>query len=93
VRLVKAFGNLTTGVIVGRATPRLNDQIVVPMCGDDSSAKMIVGELIASLGFAALNLGALRQSPLLEPGGKFFGAALTLKEARSVELTSFLAAR
>lgn len=73
-RIVKAFNTLFAARIA--AGPKVGDgRRVVFVAGDDAKAKVEVVELIETLGFAPVDLGALATgSRLLEAKGVFSGA-------------------
>ena len=67
--VVKAFNTVFASVFSGR-NPQLGGQnISVIYAGDNADAKRKVGELIASLGFDAIDAGALSTARQIEPLG------------------------
>lgn len=64
-RVVKAFNTVGYGVM---ADPVVAGQKAVMFyCGDDATAKGMVGQLATELGFSAMDAGPLTQARLLEP--------------------------
>lgn len=64
-QIVEAF-NLTFADLLSKATLPF-DAPTVPLCGDHSGAKEIVGGLVRDAGLEPLDAGALRVSRTLEP--------------------------
>ena len=63
--VVKALNIVDARLLDGR---KLDDrEITIPICGDDSKSKRVVGELIGALGFDVVDAGKLEISRLLEP--------------------------
>lgn len=79
-RLVKAFNTIPAAVLAASPAEAGGRRLVV-MSGDDVAAKQTMGELIERLGFAAIDLGTLRQASHLQQ----FGGALVA--ANLVRLT------
>ncbi len=64
-RVVKAFNTVGFNVM---ANPKFGNQAATMLyCGDDADAKKTAGELIAQIGFDAVDAGPLTQARLLEP--------------------------
>jgi 8-hydroxy-5-deazaflavin:NADPH oxidoreductase len=59
-RLVKAFNTIYASKLAEGPSPRAGTRRVVFVSGDDEPAKMTVTKLIASFGFAPLDLGSLK---------------------------------
>jgi 8-hydroxy-5-deazaflavin:NADPH oxidoreductase len=59
-RLVKAFNTIFASKLAEGPSPRAGTRRVVFVSGDDEPAKMTVTKLIASFGFAPLDLGSLK---------------------------------
>jgi 8-hydroxy-5-deazaflavin:NADPH oxidoreductase len=59
-RVVKAFNTLFASVVAGQDPRRTNGRLVVFLAGDDADAKATVSAFVDSLGFAPVDLGALR---------------------------------
>ncbi len=81
-RLVKAFNSLMYDLLT-----KLSFQeplTVLPMAGDDPTAKEQVAQLIREIGFEPLDLGSLQRASLQEPGGPFFSKVMTLPVAQSI---------
>jgi 8-hydroxy-5-deazaflavin:NADPH oxidoreductase len=67
-RVVKAFNTLY-GRITARDPRHTDGRLVVFLAGDDEDAKSTVSAFIASLGFAPVDLGELRNGRLMQVGG------------------------
>jgi len=64
-KVVKAFNTLGAGSF---ANPRIGSEIAsMFICGDDASAKSVVAQLTAELGFDVVDAGPLTASRSLEP--------------------------
>lgn len=71
--LVKAFNAVPAPVIAARPRHRAGRRAVF-YAGDDARANDLVAELIERLGFAAIDVGLLREGGrLLQPGGHLHG--------------------
>jgi 8-hydroxy-5-deazaflavin:NADPH oxidoreductase len=83
-RVVKAFNTIRAAHLGGqgdRAGP-LEERRAIPLAGDDAAAKERVAGFVAAIGFGPLDLGPLASGRLMEPGGPFFDADVTLAAAR-----------
>jgi predicted dinucleotide-binding enzyme len=56
----------------------------IALAGDDVEANDVVADLIDSLGFDPVDLGALAEGAVLQPGRELFGANLSAAEIRDV---------
>lgn len=64
-RVVKAFNSIAAGVL---SKPNFGAQPATAFyCGDDASAKKVVAQLAAEIGFEAIDVGSLKNARLLEP--------------------------
>jgi predicted dinucleotide-binding enzyme len=83
-RLVKAFNTmyyrtLAEGGDSGRAR---SARLTIFVSGDDALAKRAVGNLIEEIGFAAVDLGSLREGGRLQqPGSALYNQPITAAEA------------
>jgi predicted dinucleotide-binding enzyme len=68
-RVVKAFNTLFASVVAAHGSSRVAGRLVVFLAGDDTDANAKVSAFIDSLGFAAVDLGALRTGRLMQVGG------------------------
>ncbi|HEU4382442.1 MAG TPA: NAD(P)-binding domain-containing protein [Anaeromyxobacteraceae bacterium] len=83
-RLVKAFNSLRASDLasLGRKDRPVAERIALPIAGDDAAAKRRVAKLVVEVGFAPVDTGSLRQGGRLqEPGGPFFGRAVSGADA------------
>jgi hypothetical protein len=63
----------------------LEKRRVIPLAGDDAVAKSVVAGLIEDIGFAPLDLGALRAGGRhMEPGEPIYNQTLTRSEAQAL---------
>jgi 8-hydroxy-5-deazaflavin:NADPH oxidoreductase len=82
--VVKAFNTIRTAHLAGqgdRARP-LEARRAIPLAGDDAAAKERVAGFVEAIGFGPVDLGPLASGRLMEPGGPFFDADLTVAAAR-----------
>lgn len=63
--VVKAFNQVGDVILADSRFPEGNPVMFV--AGDDEAARSTVQELVESLGFEVIDVGALRQARLLEP--------------------------
>lgn len=90
-RVVKAFNTIRTAHLQDQGDPArpLEERRAIAMAGDDAVAKELVADFVRAIGFGPLDLGPLAAGGLMEPGGPFFDADLTVAAAqgRLVTLT------
>ena len=67
VNLVKAFNTVLAQVLGQGAALANGSKVSVFYAGDDGAAKLTVKELVESLGFVAVDAGALKNARYLEP--------------------------
>jgi 8-hydroxy-5-deazaflavin:NADPH oxidoreductase len=82
-RVVKAFNTMHHERLetAGAPTAPLDQRAAVPVAGDDVMAKDLVADLIAEIGFAAVDVGTLADSTeLTEPGQPLYNVPLTRAE-------------
>jgi predicted dinucleotide-binding enzyme len=82
-RLVKAFNTLYAKDLAGRGRKDLPlpERTVLLMSGDDEEAKQVVAGLIRDIGFAAVDLGDLREGgKLQQPGSPVYAKPLRAGE-------------
>lgn len=86
-RVVKAFNTIYWKNLrdQGDASKPIAARRVIPLAGDDSLARELVGWLIEEIGFAPLDLGSLREGGRhMEPGSPIYAEDLTVEEARAL---------
>jgi 8-hydroxy-5-deazaflavin:NADPH oxidoreductase len=85
-RVVKAFNSIRSAHLrdQGDATRPLEARRVIPLAGDDAAAKELVATFIRTIGFGPLDLGPIAAGRLMQPGGPFFDADLTVAAARGL---------
>ena len=67
--VVKAFNTILAHSLATKGGPdRVNSRIALPVSGDDSRARKIVIDLIYSMGFDAIDAGAIAESWRQQPG-------------------------
>jgi 8-hydroxy-5-deazaflavin:NADPH oxidoreductase len=83
-RVVKAFNAIRAGDLrsQGDAARREEERRAIPIAGDDAGAKEVVSTFIRAVGFGPVDVGPLAAGAVLEPGGPFFAADLTVAEVR-----------
>jgi len=64
-KVVKAFNTVGSNIMADSRFA--NGRVVLFYCGDDADAKKTVHQLVADLGFEAIDAGPLKQARLLEP--------------------------
>ena len=65
-RYAKSFNTLTAGFQAEAATRPPDERVVQWLCGDDAAAKEVVGELIAGMGYVAVDLGGTATCHVME---------------------------
>lgn len=84
-RLVKSLNHVGYRELEDAARPAgAADRQAIAVAGDDSQARAVVAEFVRSLGFEAIDLGALPLGRLLEPGGSVFGRPIDDSAARQL---------
>lgn len=75
-RVLKAFNTIYWEHLRDLGTPDApaDDRRAIPVAGDDAEAKAVLVDLIAQLGFTAVDTGALADSWRQEPGTPVYGA-------------------
>ena len=86
VRVVKAFNTIRTAHLGGQgdAARPLEERRAIPLAGDDAAAKERVADFVRAIGFGSVDLGPLASGRLMEPGGPFFDADVTVSAAREL---------
>jgi predicted dinucleotide-binding enzyme len=80
-RVVKTFNHTGYHEIAENGRPAgADDRQAIGVAGYDPEAVGIVAALVERLGFTAVEFPTLAAGRVLEPGGPFFGARLTLPE-------------
>ena len=85
-RLVKAFNTIYWEHLASEGRPDLPlpERRAVFVAGDDPEAKRVVQKLIEQVGFAAIDMGSLREGgPRLEPGAAVYNCDLTAMQAQA----------
>jgi predicted dinucleotide-binding enzyme len=78
-RIVRAFASVPVeafALIADRETPTADDELAVPLAGDDAAAKEIVAGFMRQIGVEPFDLGPLTVSYVMEPGGPLWGRAV-----------------
>jgi 8-hydroxy-5-deazaflavin:NADPH oxidoreductase len=85
-RVVKAFNTIRSAHLreQGDGARPLEARRVIPLAGDDADAKELVATFVRAIGFGPLDLGPLASGRLMQPGGPFFDADLTVAAARGL---------
>jgi predicted dinucleotide-binding enzyme len=84
-RIVRAFASVPVEaftLIADRETRAEDDELAVPLAGDDAAAKEIVGEFMRQIGLEPFDLGPLTVSYVMEPGGPLWGRAVDSLDMR-----------
>jgi len=85
-RVIKAFNTMHYETLRDESRPDEDpaDRLVLFVAGDDALAKATVVGLIEDIGFAAVDLGRLKNGQLMEPGSRIYDEPMTLTEAESL---------
>lgn len=78
-RIIKAFNTIWSEHLrtQGNSALPIRDRRAIFVAGDDAEAKRIVSDLIEQIGFAAVDMGSLREGGRLQqPGGNLFNKDL-----------------
>lgn len=86
-KVVRAFNHITHELLLSRGMTQPGIWAMA-IAGDDSEAKKTVGELVRDAGFSPVDLGALRDSLHLDPGGKLFPHLFTEADMRTTLLAA-----
>ena len=84
-RLVKGFNTIWFQHLATQgdtAKPEAERRAIF-IAGDDAEAKRVVAELIASIGFGAVDTGDLAGSAVQQPGAPIYNVDLTVEQARA----------
>lgn len=86
VRVVKAFNTIYWEHLrdQGDNTKPLSERRAIPLAADDTEAKVVVSQLIESLGFAPLDMGSLADSRIQQPGQPIYNKTLTIDQIRAL---------
>lgn len=86
-RYVKSFNTLTAGFQAEAATRPSGERVVQWLCGDDLSAKTMVSELIAEMGYVPVDLGGIGTCQVMEAPrrpGAVYGEEYRASDAEAV---------
>jgi hypothetical protein len=86
-RIVKGFNTIWSEHLKAQGDTRLplEDRRAIFIAGDDSEAKEIVAKLIEDIGFAAMDLGSLREGGARQqPGAAVYNRNVTAREAKDL---------
>lgn len=82
-RLVKAFNTMYYETLATAGSQSYEDRIVLFLAGDDTDAKAMVARLIDEIGFAPVDMGALREGGRVQqPGSPLYNNPMTDEQAR-----------
>ena len=82
-RVVRAFASVPAdafAAVLDQVTSDASTRLAVPLAGDDRQAKALVAEFMHAIGVEPVDLGALTNVDVLEPGGALWGRALSQLE-------------
>jgi len=85
-RIVKAFNTLFAKDLASRGRSDLppDERTAIFLAGDDAEAKSVVGQLVASIGFAPVDTGSLAQGGRLQqPGSPIYARPIAGGDARA----------
>ena len=86
-RYTKSFNTLTAGFQAAVAGRSGDGRVVQWICGDDAPAKATVAELIASMGYAPVDIGGVADCSVMEAPrrhGAVYGEEYRLADAQAV---------
>jgi len=86
-RIVKGFNTIWSEHLKEQGDTRLplEDRRAIFIAGDDSEAKEIVAKLIEEIGFAAVDMGSLREGGVRQqPGTAVYNRNVTAREAKAL---------
>lgn len=84
-RIVRAFASVPAEaftVIADRAVRAVDEELAVPLAGDDAAAKEVVSHFMRQIGVEPFDLGPLTVSYVMDPGGPLWGKAVDSLEMR-----------
>ena len=90
-RLVKAFNAIPAQRLAtaGNVALPLEDRYAIPIAGNDTAAKTVVADLIAQIGFGAVDMGDLHEGGKAQgPGSTLYGASLTVAQVLATKTSS-----
>lgn len=82
-RVVRAFASVPAdafAAVLDQVTSDASTRLAVPLAGDDRQAKVLVADFMHAIGVESVDLGALTNVDVLEPGGALWGRALSQLE-------------
>ncbi len=84
-RVVKAFNAIRAADLgqQGDVSRPEADRRAIPIAGDDADAKALVASFVRAIGFGPVDVGPLAAGAVLEPGGPFFAADLSVGEVQA----------
>ncbi len=85
-RLVKAFNTLPSEQLAQFATPVEALRTALPICGDDSEAKVIVARIVDAVGYDAVDIGTSDDASAQEPHGVYYMQRFRLSELKNAEV-------
>jgi hypothetical protein len=86
-RIVKGFNTIWSEHLKAQGDTRLplEDRRAIFIAGDDAEAKKIVAKLIEEIGFAAVDMGSLREGGARQqPGTAVYNRNVTAREAKAL---------
>jgi predicted dinucleotide-binding enzyme len=86
-KIVKAFNTIWFKHLAENGNNKLSidERRVIPVAGDDKTAKVIISKLIENFGFGPLDTGSLREGSKVQGvQGVLYNRELTVKEAASI---------
>lgn len=93
-RVVKAFNTIWFEHLrsEGDVSKPMEDRRVIFISGDDPDAKLVVSGLIQDIGFAAYDLGSLKESAIQQPDSPVYNKSINIAQAREILVKSKTAA-
>ena len=83
VPVTKAFNSILAESLQELGRPKgAKDRIALPVSGDDTTAKEMVGKLVDELGFDPFDLGPIAQSWMQQPGSFIYCRDLPVRELK-----------
>ena len=79
--VIRAFTHIMDELLISRGV-RHPGLFAMAIAGDNPDAKLLVSELVTDTGFVPVDIGALRESAPLDPGGSLFPQFFTVADMK-----------
>lgn len=82
--IIKVFNTIYYVNLRDKAFAPEGQRMAVPYAGDNVEAKQTIAQLLEDIGFAGVDVGALSDTSIMEPGAALYNKMLSPEEARSL---------